>query len=230
MIPAPPAISVAWPNCHHLLSEEIPLATFFESLANSNELETAFALLALTDPLERQRLGEISLVSPEDVVVGPGADIIMGAFTHPTSDPKGTRFADTTCGAFYAARTLETAVRERAYHRAFLFASTSMPAADVYLRDYTVDVVGTLADALTDAARFANVYDPADYTQSQGLARELRSAGISGIAYASVRHPSGVCAAVWRPKILSNCVIGTRVTLSWDGSRIVGAATSVPLF
>ena len=43
------------------------------------------------------------------------------------------------------------------------------------------------------------------YTASQALATELRSEGSDGMAYQSVRHSGGECAAVFRPRLFANC-------------------------
>ena len=54
-------------------------------------------------------MGEIELVPREERIFGPGASVIMAPFTH--LNPEGSRFADDTFGAFYAAASLDTETR-----------------------------------------------------------------------------------------------------------------------
>jgi RES domain len=55
---------------------------------------------------------------------------------------------------------------------------------------------------------------------SQETARRLRDEGANGIVYASVRDAGGECAAVFRPRLLSNCRQERHLTYVWDGSTV----------
>ncbi|HYW32845.1 MAG TPA: RES family NAD+ phosphorylase, partial [Gemmatimonas sp.] len=64
------------------------------------------------------------------------------------------------------------------------------------------------------------LYRSEDYSAPQMLATRLRSAGSEGVVYGSVRHPGGQCAAVFRPRLLSNCRQAEHLGYVWDGVRI----------
>ena len=55
---------------------------------------------------------------------------------------------------------------------------------------------------------------------AQQTARDLRDAGSDGIVYQSVRRDGGECAAVFRPRLLSNCRQERHLCYVWDGARI----------
>ena len=90
---------------------------------------------ALTLVRERPAL---TLVPPADRVSGPGATLIMAAFTH--LNPEGSRFSDGSYGVYYAADTLATAVAEVSHHRARFLARTAEPEIDVDLRWIQADL------------------------------------------------------------------------------------------
>lgn len=63
------------------------------------------------------------------------------------------------------------------------------------------------------------VYAPDDYSATQALGKRLRAHHSWGIAYDSVRHSGGACAAVFRPPALNNCRRSAISAMS-DGTRI----------
>ncbi|MFX8668676.1 RES domain-containing protein, partial [Acinetobacter baumannii] len=73
----------------------------FERVADPADWDALYWIESLTHPRIRDEVGDIELVPREDRVFGPGATVIMAPFTH--LDPAGSRFADGTFGAFYAA-------------------------------------------------------------------------------------------------------------------------------
>ena len=64
------------------------------------------------------------------------------------------------------------------------------------------------------------VYALDDYSAAQALGKRLRAQNSWGIAYDSVRHHSGECAAVFRPPALNNCRQERYLCYVWDGTRI----------
>jgi hypothetical protein len=63
-------------------------------------------------------------------------------------------------------------------------------------------------------------YHPSSYGVSQELALQLRENGSGGIVYGSIRDESGECAAVFRPRLLSNCRQERHLCYMWDGKTI----------
>ena len=124
--------AVAWLPCHRLIASRFPTVGLYDQVAAPEDLDVVFAIEALTNPRMRQELGQLSLVAPADRIAGPGATLVMAAFTH--LNPLGSRFSDGSWGVYYAADTLETAVAEVSHHRALFLARTAEAAIDVDLR------------------------------------------------------------------------------------------------
>jgi len=214
----PDLSSVAWLPCHRLIASRFPTVGVYDEVADAADLDVVFAIEALTNPRVRQELGQLSLVSPADRVAGPGATLIMAAFTH--LNPLGSRFSDGSWGVYYAADSLDTAVAEVSHHRGQFLARTAEAAIDIDLRWLHADLMDKLHDLRGQGASMPGVYDPDRYGESQDLGRALRSQGSPGIVYDSVRRPLGQCAAVFKPKTLSNAKTVGHIGLHWDGRAI----------
>ena len=214
----PDLSAVAWLPCHRLIASRFPTVGLYDQVADAADLDVVFAIEALTNPRVRQELGQLSLVPPADRVVGPGATLIMAAFTH--LNPLGSRFSDGSWGVYYAADSLDTAVAEVSYHRELFLARTAEDAIDIDLRWLHADLMDKLHDVRGQGASLPAVYDPDHYGASQDLSRALRSQGSPGIVYDSVRRPLGQCAAVLKPKTLSHAKTAGHIGLHWDGRAI----------
>src|ERR1700677_2924021 len=87
-----------------------------EVAGNEAMLADAARLDAATNERIQGELHGLSGVSHFELVYGiPNAHIIRAAFLHP--GPFGSRFNDTTRGAWYAAKKVETSIAEVAYHK-----------------------------------------------------------------------------------------------------------------
>jgi len=210
--------SVAWLPCHRLIASRFPTVGLYDQVADAADLDVVFAIEALTNPRVRQELGQLSLVPPADRVAGPGATLIMAAFTH--LNPLGSRFSDGSWGVYYAADSLDTAVAEVSHHRGQFLARTAEEAIDIDLRWLHADLMDKLHDLRGQGASIPGVYDPDLYGESQDLGRTLRSQGSPGIVYDSVRRPLGQCAAVFKPRALSNARTAGHIGMHWDGRAI----------
>jgi hypothetical protein len=212
---------LAWQPCHRLIASRFPTVGLYDQVAEPGDLDVVFAIEALTNPRIRQELGQLSLVLPADRVVGPGATLIMAAFTH--LNPLGSRFSDGNWGVYYVAESLETALAEVSHHRAVFLRRTAEAAIDLNLRWIQSDLSDTLHD-LHDlrgqGAAMPAVHDLERYGASQDLGRTLRAQGSAGIVYDSVRRPTGQCVAVFRPKALGRARAAGHIGLHWDGARI----------
>lgn len=215
----PRQVRLDWNPCYRLIPSRFPPVSLFDRVARPEQLETVFALQALTNPRLRQEVGQISLVPPQERVSGPGSTPVMAAFCH--LNPDGSRFSDGSYGVYYGASSLSTAAAEVGHHRGRFLAATRQPAIDLDLRAYVATVCEPLHDVRGKA--WAGVHDPQDYAPSRALARELRAVGSHGMVYRSVRAPGQQCVAVLRPKALALPVVqGPHVCLRWDGTRIEG--------
>jgi hypothetical protein len=210
--------SMVWSPCHRLIASRFPTVGLYDQVSRPEDLDVVFAIEALTNPRVRQELGQLSLVPPADRVAGPGATLIMAAFTH--LNPLGSRFSDGSWGVYYAAESLETAVAEVSHHRGVFLARTAEEAIDIDLRWIQADLVEKFQDIRGQGTVLPAVYDADRYGASQDLGRALRALGSPGIVYDSVRRPSGQCVAVFRPKALSNARAAGHIGLHWDGGAI----------
>jgi hypothetical protein len=213
----PQVTRVDWVPSYRVVPSRFPPVGLYDRVADPQDLEAVFAVENLTNPRLRQETGEISLVAPEDRVSGPGTTPIMAAFTH--LNPEGARFSDGTYGAYYAGRSLNTAVVESRYHRERFLMRTREDPIELDMRTYLADLRGDLHD-IRGRKDLAPVYDPENYAAGQALGRELKAAKSDGIVYDSVRDSGGECVAVLRSRVLSPCVQGPHFGYVWDGSRI----------
>jgi hypothetical protein len=216
-----PALAVGevrWQPCFRVISSRYPPIHLFERVADAEDWDALYWLESLTNSRLRDEVGEIELVPREERVFGPGASIIMAAFTH--LNPDGSRFADDTFGAFYAAASLATSIAETRYHRELFLRATRERAMEVDMRSYLCDVAASFHDIRGKRDRMPDIYDPDSYVVSQKLARALKLAGSNGIAFDSVRHAGGQCLAIYRPRLIQNLRQGAHLRYVWDGNSI----------
>lgn len=213
----PDVSRVVWRPCYRLIPSRFPPISVYDRVADPADLEAVFEVENLTNPRVRQEAGDISLVPPEDRVSGPGTTPIMAAFTH--LDPEGNRFSDGTYGVYYATNSLDAAISETRHSRERFLSRTKEEPIEVDMRTYLADLDGELHD-IRGRSDLPDVYAPENYAASQALGRELKRINSWGIAYDSVRHAGGGCVAVFRPRILSNCIQGPHFCYVWDGKRI----------
>jgi hypothetical protein len=88
------------------------------------------------------------------------------------------------------------------------------------MRAYAVDLDAELHDIRAMRETHTACYYPSSYGVSQELALQLRENGAGGIIYGSVRDESGERAAVFRPRLLSNCRQEWHLCYVWDGKTI----------
>jgi hypothetical protein len=213
-----PVSHVHWTPCYRIVPSRFPPISVFDAVADPADLDAVFALEAMTNDRLREELGDLALIPPEDRVSGPGSTPVMAAFTH--LNPHGDRFTDGSFGVFYAALTMETALAETIYHRARFMIWTDEPAQELDMRVYAVDLDARMHDVRALGDMLPGIYDPDFYGASQALAVTLRAEDSDGIVYGSVRHAGGECAAVFRPRLLSNCRQERHLCYVWDGDAI----------
>lgn len=214
-LPEPPQISLRAAKIYRVIPTKHPPINILERVVEARQLEAAWYLESLTNDRLRDEAGDISLVRPDDRVVGRGSSIVMAPFMH-IGYP--SRFSDGSYGVYYAGRSLETAVRETAYHRARFLAATREAPGEVDMRAY----IGRIRRPLLDIRghRYKELHDPDDYSASQAYSRPRRERGDWGLVYNSVRHDGGICVAALRPPAVSIPTQGPALAYVWDGERI----------
>ena len=214
----PPTEPVEWRPCIRIVPSRFPPIDLFERIADPHDFESLIAVESLTNARLRDEVGNLRLVPPDDRVSGAGSSWIMAPFTHVS--PFGGRFSTSDFGAFYAARTLKTAVEETRYHRGNFLRATNEPPIEIDMRVLQADLAAVLHDVRGVRDTHPELYHSTDYSASQSLAARLRAEGSWGIAYQSVRDDGGECAAVLRPRALSHCKQAQHLAYVWDGSSI----------
>ena len=132
--------------------------------------------------------------------------LLYSPFRYETRSPQGSRFrAPTEPGVFYGAKEIRTAAAEVGYWRLCFLRDTEGLERLQPCR-FTAFSVLTKARAINlqkepfciDRKTWTH---PTDYSKTQALARTARAAGVTGIAYESVRDPSkGTCLAILSPE------------------------------
>jgi RES domain len=211
----PRAVTLRWQKAYRVVAARHPPVNVFEGIVAPAQMEMAWYLEGLTNDRLRDENGTARIVPEKEHVQGPGASIVMAAFTH---IGRASRFTDGSYGIYYAAHTLETAVRETAYHRGRFLAATREPPCEVDMRAYVGRPLKPLLDVR--GPKYARVHDPDDYATSQAFAKPLREKGHWGLVYRSVRHEGGECIAAFRPQAVSIPVAGAALAYVWDGEQI----------
>jgi RES domain-containing protein len=213
-------------------------------LSSISDNESMLADLAELDGATNDRLlGEEGLlpgISVHELVYGVRyASIVNAAFTH--KNPAGSRFNDSTRGAWYAGVERATSIAEVAYHRARQLQNIDWneeerSTYDDYLADFTTefhDLRG--ADREAAARQFKKFLKPtpvpACYVESQQLARTLLASRSNGVIYPSVRNPGGTCIACFRPVLVYNVRQDARIELRLqvDGDSVRMHTKKVPI-
>jgi RES domain len=215
----PPRLRITWPDTARLVPSRYPPILLFDRVADSADFEALYALEDMTNDRLRDELGDICLVRPEHRIFGPGTTPIMAAFTHP--NPLGSRFSDGSYGMYYTARDIDTAMAEVRHHLAIFYRYTREGPLHTDMRTYYADVDADLHDIRGRQAAMPDIYDAGDYGASQPFGLKLRTAGSAGIAYSSVRHAGGECAAIFRPNALKPAMQGPHFRFDWDGASFV---------
>lgn len=213
-----PEKRVRWTPCVRIIPTRFPPINLFQRVADADDLASVHAVEAMTNTRLRDANGDQPLVPAVDRVSGPGASWIMAPFTHVYGP--GGRFSTREFGAYYAAKTLQTAIAETRYHRERFLRATMEPAIEIGMRVIHADLSAKLHDARGKGATRAELYDSENYAAPQALASVLREGGSAGVVYDSVRDVGGQCAAVFRPRTLTNCRQAEHLAYLWDGERI----------
>ena len=214
----PPLRRVRWQPCVRIIPSRFPPVDLFQRVADPSDLERVHAIEALTNARMRDDSGDMPLVPADDRVSGPGSEWIMAPFTHVFGP--GGRFSTREFGAFYAARTLATAVAETRYHREQFLRATREPPMEIGMRALRTDLTARLHDVRGESGRHPELYRSDEYAAPQTLASRLREGGSNGIVYDSVRYQGGQCVAILRPRTLSNCRQAEHLGYLWDGNEI----------
>lgn len=208
-----------WRQAWRIIASRYPPIALFERVSHDPAVwDVLIELEQATNPRVRDEAGEIALVPPERRVTGPNASWMMAPFTH--VNRAGSRFSDGSFGVYYAARSLQTAIRETAYHFARFAGDSNDPPRREDMRVLLGSVSATLHDvSKLDETTKRRVLDPHSYAHSRPFAADLREQGSDGIVYPSVRDQGGSCLAAFWPDVVSVPVQERHLQYEWDGAR-----------
>jgi hypothetical protein len=210
---------IAWRGANRLIPSRYPAVGLFDRVASAEDLDAVFELEGWTNDRISNELGALHTVPRDEWVTGPMSSVVMAAYCHPR--PGGGRFNSGARGAWYAARTLETALAESIYHRTREIEEVGALDVRMQMRLYRADFRAVFHDIRTGGAVHAHLYDPSDYSASQVWAEGLRQDGSNGILYRSVRDPSrmGECICCFRPRLVLNVRVAGHYEYTWEGTR-----------
>jgi len=211
----PPVERFDLAGMHRLISSKYSQSgTVLEDVtSNAEDLAAATALDAATNERVQGETRGLAGISPFELVYGfPNAHIIRAAFLHPNK-AGGSRFNDTTRGAWYAAEEVETCIAEVSWHRGRRLNDIIDPdepgqapqADNATYDDWQADFHAEF-HVLEPASNYPECLQPEPvpecYQAPQALARHLLSERSNGIVYPSVRREGARCLACFRPALV----------------------------
>jgi RES domain len=212
----PPLTAIRLDDTHRLIPSRYPSVGILDAVAAPEDLELMVALEGWTNDRISVELGLIHSLPEIEWVTGIShATVIMAAFCHPR--PGGGRFNGEHRGAWYAACDLDTAQAEVIYHRTKELVEIGVLETRLEMRQYVADFNAAFHDVRGTDKAFASYHDPASYTESQALGRQLLDARSKGDLYRSVRRPGGQCIACFRPKLVTNVRPSAYYEFRWEG-------------
>ena len=215
---APPETRIRWTAASRLVPSRYPSVGVLDRITAPGDLDAVMELEAWTNDRLSVELGILNTIPRDEWVVGePMASVVMAAFCHPR--PGGARFSDSERGAWYAARTLDTALTESVYHRTRELEEVGHFDVRMQMRLYHADFAATFHDIRGASQKWPRWYDPDSYVDSQRGGRALLEGGSNGILYDSVRHPGGTCLACFRPPLVNRVRVAAHYEYAWTGTR-----------
>jgi hypothetical protein len=199
-----------------MIPSRYPVVGLLDRVASPADLEALFELEGWTNDRISNELGLLHTIPEQEWVTGePMASVVMAAYCHPR--PGGGRFSTEERGAWYAGRTITTALAESVYHRTAELREVGGFDTAVQMRVYLADFRARFHDVRPPSRAWMPLYDPDDYSESQALARQLLQAGSNGLVYRSVRDPEGECIACFRPPLVRHVRAGGHYEFRWEG-------------
>lgn len=204
-------------NVHRLIPSKFPPISLFDWASSEEELEQIALLEGLTNERIQAELGRINLIHKEDWIGGPGSTPLMAAFTH---IGYASRFTDGSYGIYYAASSLETAIKETVFHRERFYSASQEKPCAVSMREYIAKIKKPLINITSDEYADLLNPDPMAYDKSQEFGKKVYDEKHWGLIYPSIRNDSGLCMAIFRPPALTLPTQGCHLRYMWDGNRI----------
>ncbi len=217
MVDAPRRRNLAGASQYRIVPSIFPPISLFETLVSPDELEVLYAIESLTNDRLQAQAGNLHLLPKDEWVTGPGASVVMAAFTHVG---RASRFSAGAYGVYYAGLDVDTAISETVFHSERRLRDTDEDPIELDMRCY----VGSIETPLEDirGRRFRHLQDPNldTWPVCQAFGHARRAKGALGLLYLSVRRHGGECIAGFLPRAVSIPVQGQQFRYCWNGERI----------
>lgn len=217
MAEAPRRRNLTGTSQYRIIPSLFPPVSLFETLVSPDELAVLYAIESMTNDRLQAEAGNLHLLPRGEWVTGPGASVVMAAFTH---IGRASRFSAGTYGVYYAGLDIDTAIGETVFHSERRLRDTDEAPIELDMRCY----VGKIERPLEDirGRRFRHLQEPdlGTWPVCQAFGSARREAGAIGLLYRSVRRKGGECIAGFRPRAVSLPVPGQQFRYCWNGERI----------
>ena len=212
-----PVTRVRWTATCRLIPTRYPSVGLFDRVATPDDLDAVMELEAWTNDRISNELGLLRTIPKDEWVTGhPMDSVVMAAYCHPS--PGGGRFSNERRGAWYAGRTLATALAESVHRRSHEIAEVGLFETRMQLRLYHADFSASFHD-IRGGSTFVELHNPDSYRASQTFGRDLLDSGANGIVYRSVRHEGGECLVCFRPRLVQKVRVAAHYEFRWEGKR-----------
>lgn len=214
-----PVVTEAFPRTIRLVTTARLRAAVLAPLVDD---EAELALLGQIEGATSARLmaeqrGISGLAANELVYDVPHARFINASFAY-AKPLQPNRFNGANRGAWYAALTVETCLREVGFHLTRMLADAGEYKATVEYAEMFCSLAGAFLD-LRQAPDHAclGAETATAYPIGNRLAEQARAEGLNGIIYPSVRHAGGTCLVALRPAAVQSVRQGDVYRMVWAG-------------
>jgi hypothetical protein len=212
---SPPIIAARLKDTHRLIPSRYPPTGILDLITSSQDFEAVAELEGWTNDRISAELGVLSILPAQEWVLGrANATAIMAAYCHPNET--GGRFTGSDRGAWYAALSIETAIKETVFHRTKEIAESGILETTVQMRQYLADFETEFHDVRA-SPEFDACHDPNSYVVGQQLGAALLESGSNGLWYRSIRNPGNECVVCFRPVLVNNVRSGSHFEYRWEG-------------
>ena len=212
----PPITAARLSDTRRLIPSRYPPTGILDLITAPEDFEAVAELEGWTNDRISAELGLLKILPAQEWIVGrANATAIMAAYCH--LNEEGGRFTSSRRGAWYAALSIETAIKETVYHRTKEIAESGILETVVQMREYLADFDTEFHDVRA-SPEFDACHDPNSYVVGQQLGAMLLQSGSNGLWYRSVRNPGAECIVCFRPTLVTNVRTGAHFEYRWEGT------------
>jgi RES domain-containing protein len=207
----------AFPKTVRLVSSARLRPPVLEALVSADELTTLAEIEGATSQrLIAEARGTEGFGREEFVYGVPYAAFINASFAY--AKPLEPNRFNASRGAWYAALSVETSMREVAYHMTDFLAKSGEYKGVVEYAEMFASMAGEFVDLREAISHPCLHRDPAvGYPVGNAIADAAFAQGLNGLVYPSVRHAGGTCLVALRPHAVQSVAPGALYRFVWSG-------------